>query len=602
MTSPSTRAAGAVERWILDELVPGGSEEQLRAQLEALEALARDFESRRDRLAAAVSAPAVLAWVREYEALVATASRVQAYGSLRFAADTREPAALAAHNRIQQRLVELHNRTLFFSLWWQGLLDEVAEPVLAELLSAGAPDVVHYLEELRRVRPYRLDETSERLINQKDADGISAVLTLYSMVTSGFEFAPPDANPGDSRKVSRDGLMAHAHSPQPAVREAAFRELYRVYQEHAAVLAQMYIHRVRDWHNENVRLRGYKSPIAVRNVANDIPDAAVEILLEVVREGAPVFRRYFEKKARWLGMERLRRYDIYAPLEGADQQVDLGAGLELVFETFDEFHPTMGRLARQVVQHRHLDSELRPGKKGGAFCATVNPTLVPWVLVNYAGKNRDVATLAHELGHAVHSQLAGGHSVLTQQPSLPLAETASVFGEMLVTQRLLASGPSRAVQRELLASAIDDIFATVLRQAYFVRFEVEAHRAIVDGASPEDLDRLYRANLDEQFGSSVLVGEEFDREWLLIPHIYSAPFYCYAYSFGQLLVLALYQRFREQGEAFKPGYLKLLAYGGAARPQEVLAEAGVDIEDAEFWRGGLAFVARLLEQLEACDR
>jgi oligoendopeptidase F len=229
----------------------------------------------------------------------------------------------------------------------------------------------------------------------------------------------------------------------------------------------------------------------------------------------------------------------------------------------------------------------------------VLPQFTPWVLVNYSGRVRDVATLAHELGHAIHSMLASDCSSLTQHASLPLAETASVFAEMLMTDRLLREEHDPLARRELLAAAVDDVYATILRQAYFVLFEIEAHDAVRAGRSTDELSELYISKLREQFGDSVEIGPEFRHEWLSIPHIYQSPFYCYAYSFGQLLVLALYRRFQEEGEAFKPGYLRLLSYGGSARPEQILAEVGIDMTDRKFWQGGFDLVRERIDELEA---
>jgi oligoendopeptidase F len=450
---------------------------------------------------------------------------------------------------------------------------------------------------LRRTKPFTLDEKSEQIINIKDANGMDALITLYSMLTNRLEFRLEVD--GETKTLTRDALMSYVHSPRPELRAAAYQELYRVYEKEANILAQVYGNRVRDWHNEHVGLRKYSSPIAVRNVANDIPDAAVDALLEVARANTGIFQRYFKLKAAWLGLPKLRRYDIYAPLATSDREINYGDAVEAVLDTFEHFDPLLARHAARVFAQNHIDSEVRKGKRGGAFCSTVLPSLTPWVLMNYTGKVRDVATLAHELGHAIHSMMAAHHSVLTQHPTLPLAETASVFAEMMLTDRLLAEERDPMVRRELLAAAVDDMYATVMRQAFFVLFEREAHAAIMANKSPAELHELYMANLNEQFAGSVEIAPEFQYEWVSIPHIYNTPFYCYAYSFGQLLVLSLYRRYQLEGESFKPGYLKLLAYGGSAPPEEILREAGIDITSRSFWQGGFDVVRDMIDELAA---
>jgi len=280
-------------------------------------------------------------------------------------------------------------------------------------------------------------------------------------------------------------------------------------------------------------------------------------------------------------------------------KVEYGDAAAMVLDTFRSFDPSVAAQVQRVFDQNHIDSEARKGKRGGAFCATVRPDVTPYVLLNYTGKVRDVATLAHELGHALHSMLAEHHSMLTQHSSLPLAETASVFAEILLTERLLNEEQDALVRRELLASSVDDMYATVMRQAFFVLFERVAHQAILDNASPDRLNELYLENLRTQFGDSVEIAPEFQHEWVSIPHIYHTPFYCYAYSFGQLLVLALYRRYQQEGDAFKPGYLKLLAYGGSAHPEQILREAGVDITDPAFWQGGFDVISEMIDELEA---
>ncbi|MCS6826863.1 MAG: M3 family oligoendopeptidase [Caldilinea sp.] len=591
-----TKSKYALSAWDLSELLAEPSEQEISARMAEIEEEVRSFEKLRERLQTeTLTADDVTEALRRYESILRKAWTLAYYAMLWFSADTQSTPAITLQNRMQQALTDIQNRLLFFELWWKGLDDARAAELAPD--AAREPDYAFFLQDLRRTRPYTLDEKSEQIINLKDANGITGLMTVYSMLTNRLEFTL--TVDGEERKLTRDALMSYVYSPDPQLRAAAYQELYRVYGNESKVLAQIYNNRVRDWWNEQVQLRGYASPIAVRNIANDVPDAAVETLLEVVAHNAPVFQRYFRLKAKWLGMEKLRRYDIYAPLTASDRTIEYGDAVELVLDTFRRFDPGVAALVQRVFDQNHIDSEVRKGKRGGAFCATVRPDVTPYVLLNYTGKVRDVATLAHELGHALHSMLAAQHSILTHHPSLPLAETASVFAEMLLTDRLLAEERDPLVRRDLLASAVDDMYATVMRQTFFVLFEKAAHQAILENASQDRLNELYMETLHRQFGDSLEIAPEFQHEWVSIPHIYHTPFYCYAYSFGQLLVLALYRRYRQEGDAFKPGYLKLLSYGGAARPEQMLRDAGVDITDPGFWQGGFDVIAGMIDEMEA---
>ena len=595
MTLAESRTARwAPTRWDLADLLPDAAEERIGDALRSVESLVSELEAGRSALDGLTGA-GLLERVRLYEQISSEMTVLGAYAALRFAADTQDEAAIALRNRLHHELTVLGNRIVFFMLWWKDLPEERA----TELASAAAapPDVAFFLADQRRLRRYALDEPREQLVNTKDADGIGGLLTVFSMLTNRLTFELEAE--GGKRELTRDELAAHFLSADAGIRERAYRELGRVLQRESKVLGQIYTHRVRDWHAENVRLRGYASPIAVRNLANDVPDQAVEALLLACERNAALFHRYFRLKAAQLGSDRLRRYDLYAPLGEGDRRVDYVDAVETVLATFEAFHPRFASEARRVFDQGHIDSEIRAGKRGGAFCAAVLPRLTPWVHVNFTGRLRDVATLAHELGHALHAMLASEHSLLTFHPSLPLAETASVFSELLVTERLLAKEDDPRSRRELLGAALDDIYATVLRQAFFVRFEIDAHAAIGENRSTEELCDLYYGNLERQFGSSVEIPPEFRYEWLGIPHIFSVPFYCYAYSFGQLLVLSLYRRHRQDPESFRTGYLRLLSHGGAARPEDVLAEAGMDITDPAFWQDGFDVVAGMIDRFES---
>jgi oligoendopeptidase F len=450
---------------------------------------------------------------------------------------------------------------------------------------------------MRHFKPHTLTEPEEKIVNLKNTTGVSALHNLYDAITNRYVFRL--AVDGEEKELTRGELMVYVRGHDPELRAKAYQELYRVYGQDGPVLGLIYQTLVRDWSNEQVDLRHYPNPIAARNLANDIPDDVVSTLLEVCERNAPLFQRYFRLKARLLGLERLRRFDVYAPIARSDKRYDFAAAAEVVLDSFGRFDPQLAGLARRVFDDRHLDSEVRKGKRGGAFCATVTPELSPWVLVNYQGRPDDVATLAHELGHAIHSLLAAGHSLFTQQSSLPLAETASTFGEMMLIERLLQQEDDESVRRDLLFRQVDDAYATILRQSFFALFERQAHQMIKDGASVDELSAAYLKNLQTQFGDAVEVSDEFRWEWVSIPHIYQVPFYVYAYTFGQLLVLSLYQQYQAEGEAFKPRYLKILAAGGSEAPVKILSEAGIDVHQAAFWQGGFDVIRRMIEQLEA---
>jgi oligoendopeptidase F len=557
-----------------------------------LESQAAAFEGRREQLAADIPAASFLEMMRQFEALNRLAYRIQGFASLRFAADTQDQPAQTFLAQVQQIMAGIENRTLFFSLWWKDL-DEAN----AARLMAASGDYRYWLEEMRHFKPHTLSEAEEKIVNIKNTTGVQALHDLYDAITNRYAFKL--SVDGEEKELTRGELMVYVRGHDAQLRAAAYQELYRVYGGDAPILGQMYQTLVRDWRNEQIDLRHFAQPIAARNLFNDIPDAVVDTLLEVCQRNAAVFQRYFRLKARLLGMERLRRYDVYAPVARAEKQFEYAAAAEMILDAFGRFDPTLAGMARQVFETHHLDSEVRKGKRSGAFCATINPDLAPWVLVNYQSRADDVATLAHELGHAIHSLLAAHHSLFTQQACLPLAETASTFGEMLLIDRLLAEETDEGVRRDLLFRQVDDAYATVLRQAFFALFERQAHQMVQQGAAVDELAAAYLENLRSQFGDAVEVSDEFRWEWVSIPHIYHVPFYVYAYTFGQLLVLALYEQFKQEGEAFKPRYLKILAAGGSEAPVKILSDAGIDVYRPEFWQGGFDVIRRMVEQLEA---
>ena len=578
-------------RWKLDELLPSADPAEIDKSLKSIDRRVKKVETWRKRLKASLSGKDFLALLKDYEALQRDLLRLYYFVSLGFAADTQDQAGLTLLGQVQQQLAYVENRVLFFSLWWKALDDRQAERLMK-----AAGDAGYWLEEMRHFKPHTLSEPEEKIVNLKDVNGLRALETVYDTITNKFVYTLEVR--GERKQLTRDELGVYVRDADPEVRAAAYREQYRVYGEHATVLAQIYSHIVRDWRTENVELRKFKQPISVRNLSNDIPDAVVDTLLNVVRANASVFQRYFNVKARMIGMPRLRRYDLYAPLSSSDKQFSYDTAVNMVVDTFGRFSPRVGQLAGQVFEAGHVDAEVRHGKQSGAFCASVFPGVAPWVLTNYNGRANDVATLAHEMGHAIHALLASDHAVMTFHPGLPLAETASVFGERLVTERLLAEETDPAVRRDLLASSLDDAYATVGRQGYFSLWEKEVHELVHQGKTAEEISDRYLESLHEQFGDTVEINDDFRWEWIAIHHFYQVPFYVYAYAFGQLLVLALYKRYKQEGESFKPKYLKILSYGGSKAPAEILSEAGINIKSAKFWQGGYDVINELIDELE----
>lgn len=577
--------------WSLADLFPSSDSSEMRAALADLEKQVTAFEALRPTLSADMPVATFLDAVHKIEAFNRLGYRIMGFASLSFSADTQDQAVQTFLAQVRQTLASLENRSIFFNLWWKDL-DQAA----AERLMAGAGDYRYWLEEMRHFKPHTLSEAEEKIINIKDTTGAHALTNLYDSITNRYTFKLKVD--GEEKEMTRGEMMVYARHHDSALRAAAYQELYKVYSQDGAILGQIYQTLVRDWRNEQVDLRHFHSPIASRNLSNDIPDAVVDTLLEVSEHNASVFQRFFRLKARWLGVERLRRYDIYAPVAQAEKTYPFNDAAGMVFDSFARFDPRLSSLAQRVFDANHLDSEVRRGKRGGAFCSTLGPDLTPWVLVNYQGRPDDVTTLAHELGHAIHSMLAEHHSLFTQFPCLPLAETASTFGEMMLVDRLLEQETDDTVRRDLLFRQVDDSYATIMRQAFFAIFERRAHEMIVQGASVDQLSEAYLENLRSQLGEAVELSNEFRWEWISIPHIYHTPFYVYAYAFGKLLVLSLYQQYKAEGEAFKPRYLKILAAGGSEAPIKVLEDAGIDAYSAAFWQGGFDAIARQVEQLE----
>lgn len=591
-----------VGRWDLAGLVKDPSGDEFARFLKSIEDQLVQFERSRHSLRPDIPPAEFERLIHALESISEKISIASGYAHLRYYADTSSNESSALVIRMEKLASEIGNRVLFFDLWFKKQLDDENA---ARLIGAVPAVYQEYLRHKRMVAKYSLSEPEEKIISTLDVTGTRALVKIYDKMTSAFEFTMKlrrGKKIVEKKFDNKEKLVSLVRSPDGNAREAAYRALLQVYIKHSGVLGEIYQNVAIQWRDEAILMRGYKSPISVRNIANNLDDATVEALLAACRKNAVIFQDYFREKARMLGMKKLRRYDLYAPISrrAADnKKFTYGRAVQSVLDTFGGFDPQFRRLAERVFAERHVDSEIRKAKRGGAFCYTVTPKMTPYVFLNFDGLTRDVSTLAHEFGHAIHSMLASDKPIMVSHAPLPLAETASVFAEMLLNEKL-AEKMSGRDRRVLLAEHIDDMYATIMRQAYFTLFEVDAHRAIgEDNATIDAVAKIYMDNLKEQFGSSIAMTPDFQWEWVYIPHFYHTPFYTYAYSFGNLLVLSLYQKYKLEGRSFVPKYLGILSAGGSRKPEDLLMEAGVDTSREEFWQQGFDYVREMIQQLKS---
>lgn len=582
--------------WDLSELAKNPKSLEFQKQIKELEKQAEKFEKIKSSLDPKMSSKKFLSILHQVEEISEKMSKIGGYASLSYSSDTQSDEATSLMTRMSKLGSEISNKILFFDLWWKIQVDEKN----AKRLMKNTGEISEYLSHKRLFAKYALSEPEERIINTLDVTGISALVKLYDKITNAFEYKMKIGK--KTKSMTREEITNYVRSTNSKIRETAYKTILTKYSENKGVVGEIYQNIVLNWRDEGIEIRGYKSPISMRNIGNDVDDKTIESLLLVCKKNAPVFQKFFVQKAKMLDMKKLRRYDLYAPAAAniKEKSYSYNKSVKLVFESLGKFSDTLEEYAKKVFNENHIDSEIRQGKRDGAFCSTLTPKITPYVLVNFTGKSRDVFTLAHELGHAVHSQAAQDRSILVQDAPLPLAETASTFSELLLYDNL-SEKISDDEKKIMLSEKIDDLYATILRQSFFTIFEVDAHKQIGEGTTVDEISKMYLKNLKTQFGNSVGISEDFAIEWSCIPHFYHTPFYCYAYSFGNLLALSLFQRYKKEGRDFVPSYIDILAAGGSKKPEKLLAEHGFDIRSPKFWQEGFDYVRDQVKALSALN-
>jgi oligoendopeptidase F len=582
-------------KWNLSDLFASYEDPQIDATLKDCHTRAETFAARfrvamehPETLTTELLVAALNELAQTYEAL----GRVGSYSGLLYASDTTSPEYQNLEQTVEQRSTEIHNLLLFFEIQWLKTDDATAKRLIDDPALASYR---HYLQSLRRYRPHTLSEPEEKIVNEKDNTGSNAFGRLFSEITSSLSFTlEKDGQPAE---LNLSQILSLLHEPDRGLRQRAMETLYQGLSHHGQVLTFIYDTLIQD-HLTMDRLRDYPNPMAPRHLSNEIDGAAVQTMMEVSEANYDLAHNYFRLKAKLLGLPRLALFDQYAPVGKEVRPFPYAQAREVILDAFDAFDPKFREIAGEFFAKNWIDAEIRKGKRGGAFCSSPSPLLHPYILCNYDDNLRDVMTVAHELGHGLHGSLSRKQNYLNYYTPLTTAETASVFGEMLVFDYLLGQQTDPHVKVALLAGKIEDIFATVFRQNVLTRFEELAFSARKEKRlTSETIGKLWLDANGKYYGDAIDMPDGYKWGWSYIPHFIHSRFYCYSYVFGQLLVLALYRMYKDEGKRFVPKYLALLEAGGSDTPENLLKSLGVDIQNREFWQKGFDEIRNLLAGL-----
>jgi len=588
---------GALPQWNLDDLYPGIDSPEFKRDLEQAEAqcldFAADFKGKLADMAAAPGAgQALAAAVKRYEALEELVGRLMSYASLVYAGDTTDPTRAKFYGDVQERVTAATVHLLFFTLELNRIDDAVLEAALRD------PALGHYrpwLEDVRKEKPYQLEDRIEQLFHEKSVTSYAAWNRQFDETIAALRFKVGD------RSLAIEPTLNLLQDPDGRKRRMAAEALARTFKANLRTFALITNTLAKDKEISD-RWRGFKDVADSRHLSNRIEREVVEALVDAVRAAYPdLSHRYYALKAKWFGRKTLPHWDRNAPLPKVAQRTIRWADARAtVLEAYGDFSPKMAEVADRFFAERWIDAPVRPGKQPGAFSHPTVPSVHPYVLVNYQGKPRDVMTLAHELGHGVHQVLAARNGALMAPTPLTLAETASVFGEMLTFRKLLARTTDRKQRKAMLAAKVEDMINTVVRQIAFYLFERKVHTERRAGElTAERICELWMETQKESLGPAIDLREGYETFWCYIPHFVHSPFYVYAYAFGDCLVNSLYAVYEKSAAGFAERYLEMLAAGGTRSHAELLAPFGLDARDPKFWKDGLGVIANMIGELEA---
>lgn len=581
----------SIPEWNLDDLYRGENDPTIEVDLKSAKQTVQDFASRYRGKIADLDGQAFGAAIKEFEGIWQQLFRVTSFAQLRFAADASDPVAARFLQTANERVNEISADLLFFRLEINRLDDETLNRQLS------APEAAHFAPWVRDVRTFRDHELSdelEQLLHDKSVVGAAAWHRLFDETMASLKF------PVDGRDLTTSEVFDRLSDPSTEVRRKAAKSIGAVLGDNIRTFSLITNTLAKDKEIED-KWRHYPRPVSYRNISNQVEDEVVDALATAV-QGAygQISHRYYRLKAEWLGVEKLDYWDRNAPLPAhEDKRISWQSAKEIVNQAYVDFVPEFGGLVDRFFDGRWIDARPRPGKDSGAFAHPTVPNVHPYILLNYQGRTRDVMTLAHELGHGIHQLLAAPQGLLMAETPLTLAETASVFGEMLTFRSLLAAETNPDRRRVMLASKIEDMINTVVRQIAFHLFERQVHDERRKGElSAERIGEIWLGVQGDSLGPAFRFDEEYACYWSYIPHFVHSPFYVYAYAFGDCLVNSLYQLFQEGVDDFQSKYVAMLKAGGTLRHRELLAPFGLDAAEPKFWRRGLSVVSGFIDELE----
>ena len=589
---------GSLPTWDLSDLYPSIDAPALQADLERLGGEAEAFRKAQEGRLAALDGAALGAAVETYEAIREGLDRIMSFAQLTYSGDVSDPSIGRFYQSMQEATNGISSRILFFTLELNRLDDEALEAKLADpRLARFRP----WVRDLRALKPFQLGDDVERLLHEKFVAGRGAWVRLFDETMAGLRF--PLEGPTGVEALTSAEILDKLTDGDPAVRKAAAASLGQVLGDNLRLFAHITNTLAKDKEIEDA-WRGFARPVSSRNLGNYVEDEVVEALAGAVRDSFPrLSHRYYALKAKWFGVDVLPYWDRNAPLPDEDRKrIPWSQARDTVLSAYGAFSGELAEIGRRFFDNAWIDAPVRPGKAPGAFAHPTVPSAHPYLLVNYQGRTRDVMTLAHELGHGVHQVLAGAQGHLMADTPLTLAETASVFGEMLTFRAILAAEADPGRRKVMLAQKVEDMLNTVVRQIAMHNFETVVHDERQKGELlPERLGEIWLETQREALGSAVSLDDGYRNYWAYIPHFVHVPFYVYAYAFGDCLVNSLYAVYEDASEGFAERYLEMLRAGGTKRHQELLAPFGLNAADPAFWSRGLSVVAGFIDELEAMD-